>query len=141
MARVIPLLAAITTLRAQTRPAPREGHSPLTRQEARILGFVAEGLTATQIGDALRISPLTVRKHLEHSYEKLGAHNRVQAVREAERLGILERARLVPQAAAQAAMEPAADVVEADDVDIDAMLAEPRLDGVESGNTRGVPHA
>jgi DNA-binding CsgD family transcriptional regulator len=44
----------------------------LTRREREVLGRAAAGRSNAQIADDLVISPLTVKKHLEHIYEKLG---------------------------------------------------------------------
>ena len=62
----------------------------LTDRESRILELLADGLTATAIGHACRISPRTVRKHLENIYAKLGCHDRLMAVRRATELGLIE---------------------------------------------------
>ena len=40
----------------------------LTPREARVLELLAAGLAATAIGHARRISPRTVRKHLERAW-------------------------------------------------------------------------
>jgi DNA-binding CsgD family transcriptional regulator len=61
----------------------------LTPRETRILELLAAGLTATAIGHACRISPRTVRKHLENIYTKLGCHDRLMAVRRAGELGLV----------------------------------------------------
>ncbi len=53
---------------------------PLTRREREILGWVEFGKTNAEIAQILWISPLTVRKHLENAYEKLGVRNRTAAV-------------------------------------------------------------
>jgi DNA-binding CsgD family transcriptional regulator len=63
----------------------------LTAREGDILDLLAGGLTATAIGHACRISPATVRKHLEHIYAKLGCSDRLLAVERARRLGLLSR--------------------------------------------------
>lgn len=63
--------------------------SGLTRRETAVLDLVAEGLTAEAIAHTLGIAAGTVRKHLEHVYEKLGAHDRLLAVDRARRLGLL----------------------------------------------------
>jgi len=62
----------------------------LTPREREILGWVECGKTNAEIAQILWISPLTVRKHLENSYEKLGVRTRTGAV-----------ARLRPDAAQQ----------------------------------------
>lgn len=53
---------------------------PLTRREREILGWVDAGKTNAEIAQILWISPLTVRKHLENAYEKLGVRTRTAAV-------------------------------------------------------------
>jgi DNA-binding CsgD family transcriptional regulator len=53
---------------------------PLTKREREILELVAVGEHTRTIADRLCISPATVRNHLQHIFEKLGAHSRVQAV-------------------------------------------------------------
>jgi DNA-binding CsgD family transcriptional regulator len=51
----------------------------LTPREAEVLGWVARGKTNVEIGAVLFISPLTVRKHLENIFEKLGVRTRTAA--------------------------------------------------------------
>jgi DNA-binding CsgD family transcriptional regulator len=52
----------------------------LTAREREILNLVADGATNTRIAATLGISPATVRKHLEHIYEKLHVSTRTAAV-------------------------------------------------------------
>ena len=52
----------------------------VTRREREILGWVEAGKTNPEIAEILCISPLTVRKHLENTYEKLGVRTRTAAV-------------------------------------------------------------
>jgi DNA-binding CsgD family transcriptional regulator len=52
----------------------------LTRRESEILSWVARGKTNQEIAERLVVSPNTVRKHLENSFEKLGVHTRAEAV-------------------------------------------------------------
>ena len=61
----------------------------LTEREVQVLGRVAAGLTAEAVARLLRISPRTVRKHLENAYRKLGCHDRLVAVQRAQSLGII----------------------------------------------------
>lgn len=61
----------------QTKNAEEYG---LTKREVEILQKTSEGLTNNQIAEQLFISPKTVRKHIEHIYQKLQVHNRVEAV-------------------------------------------------------------
>jgi DNA-binding response OmpR family regulator/DNA-binding CsgD family transcriptional regulator len=48
----------------------------VTRREAEVLYWIAKGKTNRDIGDILGASPATVKKHLEHVYEKLGVETR-----------------------------------------------------------------
>jgi DNA-binding CsgD family transcriptional regulator len=52
----------------------------LTPREREILDLVAEGRTNAEIAERLWVSPVTVRKHLENVYAKLGVHTRTAAV-------------------------------------------------------------
>jgi DNA-binding CsgD family transcriptional regulator len=56
------------------------GRFGLTHREAEILRLVARGHTNKEIAATLYVSPLTIRTHLEHVYEKLGVGNRTEAV-------------------------------------------------------------
>lgn len=51
----------------------------LTQREAEVLYWVVRGKTNRDIGDILGASPATVKKHLEHVYEKLGVETRTAA--------------------------------------------------------------
>ena len=51
----------------------------LTRREVEILHLVTRGKTNKEIAADLYISPLTVRTHLEHIYQKLGVESRTEA--------------------------------------------------------------
>jgi LuxR family transcriptional regulator, maltose regulon positive regulatory protein len=55
--------------------------SPLSRREQQVLDLVAEGRTNEEVARQLFISPVTVKAHLRHIYEKLGVRNRVEAAR------------------------------------------------------------
>lgn len=61
------------------RPTPQLP-AALTAQERRVLMRVAAGHSNAHIADSLGVTPSTVRKHLEHSYRKLGVASRVAAV-------------------------------------------------------------
>jgi DNA-binding CsgD family transcriptional regulator len=51
----------------------------LSRREEQVLDLVAEGRTNDEVARVLFISPVTVKAHLRHIYEKLGVRNRVEA--------------------------------------------------------------
>jgi DNA-binding CsgD family transcriptional regulator len=60
----------------------------VTRRQADILGWVAQGKTNDEIATILAISPRTVAKHLEMMYPKLGVENRTAAA--ARALSVLQ---------------------------------------------------
>lgn len=61
----------------------------LTEREIFILEHLARGLSADAIARVADISTRTVRKHLQHIYAKLGAHDRLVAVESARAAGLL----------------------------------------------------
>jgi DNA-binding CsgD family transcriptional regulator len=66
----------------------------LTRREIEVLAWVAAGKTNAQIAEVLSIAPGTVKKHLEHIYEKLGVSSRTDAAVTAIGVGVASRPRL-----------------------------------------------
>jgi DNA-binding CsgD family transcriptional regulator len=52
----------------------------LTMRELEVLAWVAGGKTNVETADLLSIAPGTVKKHLDHIYEKLGVGTRTEAV-------------------------------------------------------------
>lgn len=62
----------------------------LTPRELEILGHIAQGRSAPDIGRRIHLSPATVKSHLQSLYEKLGVSDRAAAVAEAMRRGLLE---------------------------------------------------
>jgi DNA-binding CsgD family transcriptional regulator len=52
----------------------------LTRRETEVLAWVAAGKTNAETAELLSIAPGTVKKHLDHIYEKLGVGTRTEAV-------------------------------------------------------------
>jgi DNA-binding NarL/FixJ family response regulator len=66
------------------------GHAvKLTARELAVMRLLAEGLGHIEIARRLVISPKTVGTHVEHIYEKLGAHNRTEALLAAYRERVL----------------------------------------------------
>jgi PAS domain S-box-containing protein len=61
----------------------------LTPREKEILRLLAAGKRTKAIADQLPISPVTVNNHIRHILTKLGAHTRLEAVRRAERAGLI----------------------------------------------------
>ena len=63
---------------------------PLTEREIEILRLIAKGLSNNEAAGVLHLSRATVRTHLEHIYTKLEVTNRVEAVTEGLRKGLIE---------------------------------------------------
>ena len=63
---------------------------PLTEREVEILRLIAKGLSNNEAAGVLDLSRATVRTHLEHIYDKLEVTNRVEAVTEGLRKGLIE---------------------------------------------------
>jgi two-component system, NarL family, response regulator NreC len=68
---------------------PLDAYETLTPREREILQMTAEGLTSTEIGDKLMISPRTVEVHRSNLTIKLGIKNQADLIRFAIRRGIL----------------------------------------------------
>ncbi|MFE7121524.1 response regulator [Streptomyces sp. NPDC057654] len=80
-----------------TAPAPAPEAAPatphelpdgLTAREAEVLALVADGLSNSEIADALHVSAATVKTHINNLFAKTGVRDRAQAVRYAYRHGI-----------------------------------------------------
>jgi len=69
--------------------AVETGASPLTDRESDVLRAAITGRSTEQIGSLLNLSPATVRNYLSNAISKLGARNRMDAVRIAEEAGWL----------------------------------------------------
>ncbi|MGC8928247.1 MAG: response regulator [Myxococcota bacterium] len=63
---------------------------PLSKREKEILSYIAKGLSNKEVAEVLGLSSTTVRTHLEHIYEKLNVTNRVEAVTEGIRQGLID---------------------------------------------------
>ena len=94
------LIADILSLLAGTSPPgagssaappgqPRSLREPLSRAETRVLRYLPTNLTVPEIAGQLYLSANTVRTHMRHLYDKLGAHRRHEAVDRARALGLL----------------------------------------------------
>jgi DNA-binding CsgD family transcriptional regulator len=56
---------------------------PLTQSETRVLRYLPTHLGAQEIAAELYLSANTIKTHLRHLYQKLGAHSRLEAVQRA----------------------------------------------------------
>jgi two-component system nitrate/nitrite response regulator NarL len=66
-----------------TRSASRGRHTErdLTAREAEIMQMLSSGLGTAQVGEALGVSPVTIRRHVSSAVAKLGVADRHEAVR------------------------------------------------------------
>lgn len=69
---------------------PAELVERLTGRERVLLGHVARGMSNKELAERLAVSSNTVKYHLRNIFDKLQIHNRVQAVRVARQLGLLD---------------------------------------------------
>lgn len=67
------------------RGRPTSGWESLTATELEVARLVAEGLTNSEIGRRMYISPRTVQTHMSHVFAKLGMSSRAQVGAEAAR--------------------------------------------------------
>ena len=77
-----------TARRGAARPVPGL-IEPLSARELEVLELLAAGRANRQIADELFVALDTVKKHVSHILDKLGASNRTQAVVRARDLGLI----------------------------------------------------
>jgi DNA-binding CsgD family transcriptional regulator len=75
---------------ADQASVPEPEQPRLSDQELKVLSFAADGLTNPEIGARLGLSRHTVKEYLSHAMRKLKAANRIEAVRKASSLGLLD---------------------------------------------------
>jgi LuxR family maltose regulon positive regulatory protein len=88
------LLANILDVLAGSPPRARSAElveltEALTESEIRVLRYLPSNLSAPEIAAEIFLSTSTVKTHMRHIYEKLGAHKRTEAVDRARELGLL----------------------------------------------------
>jgi len=76
-------VAMISSTRAAAKGAD------LSPRELEILRLLAQGKASKAVGAKLNISTTTVNNHVQHILKKLGAHNRLEAIRRAEYAGLI----------------------------------------------------
>ncbi len=77
----------VKAVAATTRTPSREAR--LSERELEVLRLLARGETTEGIAAQLHISRTTVNNHVQHILHKLNAHNRLEAIRRAERAGLI----------------------------------------------------
>ena len=69
---------------------PVKGYDLLSEREQQVFRLVAEGNSTQQIADLLSVSPKTVEKHRTNIMRKLGLKDRLDLVKQAIKIGILD---------------------------------------------------
>jgi DNA-binding NarL/FixJ family response regulator len=85
---IAPALQSSLGVDSISNPVPEDAGA-LTAREREVLGLLAEGRSNREIASALFVTLATVKTHLAHIYEKLGASNRNEALSHAVRSGLL----------------------------------------------------
>lgn len=89
-----PNLARSLLRHFMSQPAPPPGAEEpvpqLTAREVEILQVIAKGLSNAEAARVLGVSRATIRTHLEHIYAKLSVSNRVEAITEGIRQGLID---------------------------------------------------
>ena len=88
------LLRVARAFRTQGRPgeaisATQGIVKPLTARELEVLGLLAAGRSNRDIADELVVTLNTVKRHVSHIFDKLGAVNRIEAVATARNLHLI----------------------------------------------------
>lgn len=74
----------------ETAPAAQASADGLTAREAEVLRRLCTGATNRDLASELQLSEPTVKWHLKNIFGKLGVSNRLQAVRRAQDVGLLQ---------------------------------------------------
>ncbi len=86
-------LKALRLLRNPIKPEEEKfdtNKPELSPREIDVLNQLSKGMDYKQIAENLIISPSTVRKHIENIYSKLQAHNKMEAVKIAQKHRIID---------------------------------------------------
>ena len=80
---------SLPTAQPPSPPSYQPLVDPLSNRELDVLDLLAQRLSNKEIAEKLFISTTTVKKHLQHIYEKLNVGKRREAVEKAMKMGIL----------------------------------------------------
>jgi LuxR family transcriptional regulator, maltose regulon positive regulatory protein len=86
------VLAAASSAEMVGETRQTSAENPLTERELDVMGLLARRLTNNEIGEALFISPITVKNHIANITQKLEVSGRRAAVERAGELGLLRAA-------------------------------------------------
>lgn len=75
---------------APAAPLEEPEGKKLSARETEILQLIAKGVSNSEAAGVLNLSKATIRTHLEHIYRKLEVTNRVEAVTEGLRKGLIQ---------------------------------------------------
>jgi two-component system response regulator DesR len=70
-------------------PAEDPGQVELSAREREVVGLIGSGATNREIAEQLYLSPHTVKEYTSSVYRKLGVRNRAEAVKHAQRIGLI----------------------------------------------------
>lgn len=84
LAQVLTLAGDATLMNGQA--PPDRSILSLSRREKEVLALLAQGQSNAQIGQTLFISPVTVKVHVRHVFDKLGVRSRAEAAMRASQL-------------------------------------------------------
>jgi two-component system response regulator DesR len=70
-------------------PAEDPGQVELSARERQVVGLIGSGATNREIAEQLYLSPHTVKEYTSSVYRKLGVRNRAEAVKRAQRMGVI----------------------------------------------------
>ena len=87
MTHVLKLVGDAEVLPATLQSAGKHSILQLSPREKEVLALVARGLTNREIGQELFISPVTVKVHVRHIFEKLDVKSRPEAALRVAQLG------------------------------------------------------
>ena len=87
--RVRAALNELVTMQRQRNPAAGLQQSPLTLRELEVLRLLARGMSNREVASELCVAMSTVKTHLNHIYDKLGARRRTQALARAREFDLL----------------------------------------------------
>jgi len=73
-----------------TEANPTEVNDLLTPREREIMTLLGKGLNTISIAKVLYLSEKTIRNHINHIYERIGVHDRAQAVIWAIKHGLVD---------------------------------------------------